>query len=160
MEKMSPFFAHRFHVDFYADDLDDGGAEAIAVCEGAFSEITGLEATMEPKEIKEGGRNYGSAQRVGGVSFGTVVLKRGLTTSRDLWRWFELINQGGFAHRRTARITLMDGAGEPVWRWSLRRCLPVKFKSADLNASGGEVGIEELHLAHEGLAMESTGGGA
>jgi hypothetical protein len=29
--------------------------------------------------------------------------------------------------------------------------MPVKFKFADLNAKGTEVGIEELHLVHEGL---------
>jgi hypothetical protein len=29
----------------------------------------------------------------------------------------------------------------------------VKFKAADLNARGTEVGIEELHLAHEGLTL-------
>jgi hypothetical protein len=31
--------------------------------------------------------------------------------------------------------------------------MPVKFKAADLNARGSEVGVEELHLAHEGLAL-------
>ena len=29
--------------------------------------------------------------------------------------------------------------------------MPVKFKFADLNARGMDVGIEELHLVHEGL---------
>jgi hypothetical protein len=29
----------------------------------------------------------------------------------------------------------------------------VKFKAADLNAKNTEVGIEELHLAHEGLTL-------
>ena len=37
--------------------------------------------------------------------------------------------------------------------WGLARALPVKFKAADLNARGSEVGIEELHLAHEGLSL-------
>jgi hypothetical protein len=38
--------------------------------------------------------------------------------------------------------------------------LPVKFKAADFNAKGAEVGIEELHLAHEGLRLEMPGAGA
>ena len=44
--------------------------------------------------------------------------------------------------------------GDPVLVWVVERALPVKFKAADLNARGGEVGIEELHLAHEGLRLE------
>ena len=43
--------------------------------------------------------------------------------------------------------------------WVLERALPVKFKAADLNAKGTEVGIEELHLAHEGLRLELPGAG-
>jgi hypothetical protein len=31
----------------------------------------------------------------------------------------------------------------------------VKFKATDLNAKGSEIGIEELHLAHEGLRLIS-----
>lgn len=31
--------------------------------------------------------------------------------------------------------------------------MPIKFKAADLNARGTEIGIEELHLAHEGLSL-------
>ena len=158
MESMAPLFPHRFHVDFQTDDLNDQPGKSVPVCEGSFSEVTGLEATMSPKEIKEGGRNYGVAQRMGPVSFGTVVLKRGFTTNRDLWAWFELLNGGGYATRRTAFVTVMDSTGKPVWRWSLKRCLPTKFKTADLKGSAGEIGIEELHLAHEGLRMEAIPG--
>ena len=43
--------------------------------------------------------------------------------------------------------------------WVLDRALPVKFKAAEFNAKGSEVGIEELHLAHEGLRLERPGKG-
>jgi hypothetical protein len=36
----------------------------------------------------------------------------------------------------------------------LYRALPVKFKCADLNARATDVGVEELHLAHEGLTFD------
>jgi len=54
---------------------------------------------MEVKVIKEGGRNYGVIQRSGLVTFATVVLKRGMTTTRDLYKWFELVAMG---HMRIA----------------------------------------------------------
>lgn len=108
---------------------------------------------MEPKVIKEGGRNYGPAQRAGVVTFATVILKRGMTTTRHLWQWFELVSNGGYAYRLAAIVTLLDPAGKPVLRWQLEKALPIKFKAADFNAKGTEVGIEELHLAHEGLRL-------
>jgi phage tail-like protein len=161
---LAPLHVFRFRVDFREDPLGaDAPGSAVALCSGAFAECTGLEASMEPKVIKEGGRNYGAAQRAGPVTFATVILKRGMTTTRDLWNWFELVSGGGYAYRLAATVTLEDNKGDPVIAWDLRHALPVKFKAADLNAKGSEVGIEELHIAHEGMHRarpERSGGGA
>ncbi len=148
-----PLHVFRFHVDFEEERLSGESGADVPLCSGAFAECTGLEATMEPKVIKEGGRNYGAAQRAGPVTFATVILKRGMTTTRDLWHWFEMVSGGAYAYRLAAYITMHDGSGSPVMTWRLTNVLPVKFKSADLNAKGTEVGIEELHLAHEGLTL-------
>jgi hypothetical protein len=125
-----PMHVFRFHVEFKEQMLtsDSEGSEVI-LCSGAFAECSGLEATMEPKVIKEGGRNWGAHQRAGQVTFATLILKRGMTSTKDLWKWFDLVGQGA---------------------------LPVKFKAADLNAKGSDVAVEELHLAHEGLTQESA----
>ena len=150
----TPIHVFRFQVDFAADP----GGGSVPLCGGAFSECTGLEATMEPKVIKEGGGNYGAAQRPGQVTFATVVLKRGMTTSRDLWKWWELVtNRGKFAYRLTATIRVFAVDGSAVLAWRLVKAMPVKLKAADLNARGTEVGIEELHLAHEGLLLVDDG---
>ncbi len=155
---LAPLHVFRFGVMFRRDALP-GHSPArgdVALCSGAFAECTGLEATMEPKVIKSGGLNYGPAQRVGQVSFATVILKRGMTTTRDLWNWFQLVAGGACAYRLSAEITMQNHNGEPVLTWKLARALPIKFKTADLNARGTEVGIEELHLAHEGLSLIPT----
>lgn len=168
-----PMHTFRFLVEFVGEAIDGkGGGQAGGakedLCEGAFTEVTGLEASMEPKTIKEGGRNYGVHQRAGQVSFSTVVLKRGITQSRDLWSWWALFagaqmdgtsasnatTSGAYAHRLTVRITLQDIGGIPQLRWRLERAMPLKFKAADFNARGTELGVEELHLAHEGLYLE------
>ena len=158
-----PLNVFRFQVDFQEDPLTKAGpGRNVPLCSGAFSECTGLEATMEPKVIKEGGRNYGVAQRAGPVTFATVILKRGMTPTRDLWRWFDLVTrQSKYAYRLAAFITLnvpvrnADNtvADQPALVWKLEKALPIKFKAADLNAKASEVGIEELHLAHEGLSL-------
>ncbi len=143
---LAPLHAFRFHVDFQ----EEAGTD-VSICSGAFSECTGLEATMEAKVIKEGGRNYGAVQRVGPVTFATVVLKRGITETRHLWTWFEFVTGGNYAYRLSAIITMFDISGKAVLAWKLEDAMPVKFKTADLNARATEVGVEELHIVHEGL---------
>jgi phage tail-like protein len=155
--QLAPLHVFRFDVTFRRDGtISAPNSDPVPLCSGAFAECTGLEATMEPKVIKAGGLNYGPAQRVGQVSFATVILKRGMTTTRDLWNWFQLVAGGAYAHRLSAEITMQDLEGQPVLTWKLARALPIKFKAADLNARGTEVGIEELHLAHEGLSLVDT----
>lgn len=128
-------------------------APARTLARGAFSEVTGLEATMEPFAVTEGGRNRGQAQFVGRTAFSTVILKRGFTSTRHLWNWFHHVNAGAgaYAHRLDVVIQLQDAAGNTVVEWTLKRALPVKIKLPDLNAAGSEVGVEELHLAFEDL---------
>jgi len=154
---VGPYHAFRFLVTFTEDPFAGGGGTDVPLCQGAFAECTGLEATMEPKVIKEGGRNYGTAQRAGPVTFATVILKRGMTSNRDLWAWFELLtSNGSYAYRLAVGITMQDVTGNPVLRWTLEKAMPTKFKGADLNAKGSDIAIEELHLVHEGLTLEQT----
>lgn len=156
-EAESPFPAFRFQVNFR-----DAGSR-VSVARGAFSECSGLEASMEPKVIKAGGQNYGPTQRVGPVNFAAVVLKRGLTSNWDLWRWFSKVALGAYAYRLDVEITIL-GAGAadgdaPRFVWKLERCLPTKFKAPDLDATSEQLAIEELHLAHEGLTLTRPGAG-
>ncbi len=148
-----PLIGFAFHISFHERLLGAGAeqGEAVPLCRGAFSECSGLEASMEPKIIKEGGRNWGVVQRAGPVSFATVILKRGLTLKGDLWAWFSLVGGGAYAQRLQVTISQRDSAGREVFAWHLRNALPVKFKAPDLSASAKDVAIEELHLAHEGL---------
>jgi phage tail-like protein len=152
-----PVFAFQFEVTFYKEILEQAQSTAVPLCAGAFSEVSGLEATMHPASIPEGGRNYGMHQRVGPVDFATVILKRGMTRGRDLWKWFELVNLGAsMTFRLNVYIKMMDSQQNAVMTWKLVRALPVKFKVADLGGvKTTEVAIEELHLVHEGLELEA-----
>lgn len=156
MDTEYPMHVFNFDVEFVEAYLLPGsaGGTPVPICQGSFAECTGLEATMEAKVIKSGGANYGPAQRVGQVTFATVVLKRGMTRTRDLWKWFEMMTAGGaYTHRMGVSIRMRDAQGNPAVSWHLENAMPVKFKAADLNAKGSDIGIEELHLVHEGLTL-------
>ena len=84
---------------------------------------------MEPRMIREGGRNYGAAQRAGPVSFGTVVLKRGMTRGDDLWQTFHTIASGAYAVRLGVTITLLDGEGRDLMAFALENALPLDVLS-------------------------------
>jgi len=147
-----PLHVFRFQVDFFTDSLsDDDSHDQFPVCSGAFAECSGLEATMEVKVIKEGGRNYGAAQRAGGTTFATVVLKRGISSNQNMYQVFNSVSTGYFAPRMQVTINLFDVDGSAVLAWQLDRAMPVKYKFADFNSRNMEIGIEELHLVHEGL---------
>jgi phage tail-like protein len=161
----TPLAAFAFHVQFAprtgtSETPMDGIDPAVS---GGFSEITGLEATMEPKVVREGGRNYGAWQLPGQVTFGTVVLKRGLMRSRHLWRWWSFFagadgaNNGGWGRTGRAHVLIaVLSEGVPVVGWRLHNAMPVKFRAGDLNARATDVAVEELHLVHHGLYMEAV----
>jgi len=150
----APVGGFRFELAFHENALKPAGSAERPLAGGAFAECTGLEATMEPRVIREGGLNYGVHQRAGAVTFATVILRRGITTNRDLWKWFVLTTQrGGYSYRLNLDIRHLDVSGNLIRTWQLLRAMPVKFKSADLNARGTDVAVEELHLVHEGLLL-------
>jgi len=151
----------RFEVRLEPSQLK-GNPSGSAPITGSFSECTGLEGTMEQKVIKSGGHNYGAILRSGPVTFATVILKRGISPDAELVKWFTRVTGGAYNERATVFITLRGppaatGSDEPrdVLTYKLTNAMPVKFKAADFNAKATEVGIEELHLVHEGMTLES-----
>lgn len=149
------FIAFRFHVKLF--EREGGGA---VLCRGAFSEVSGLEATMAPKALKEGGRNWGEVQLAGPTSFAPVVLKRGITALGDLWSWFDAVTRGAdHALRYSGVIEVFHPArpSAPTLVWRLARVLPTRFKGPDLSATAQQVAVEELQLVHEGLVLERPG---
>ncbi|HYV43398.1 MAG TPA: phage tail protein [Myxococcaceae bacterium] len=154
---------HTFRFDVEVEPLSlGGGSSPPDSITGSFSECTGLEGTMEQKVIKEGGHNYGAYMRAGQVTFATVILKRGISANGELFNWFNRVATGAYDERADVHITLRgppseEGVDDPrtVLTYTLINALPVKFKGADFNARGTEVGIEELHLVHEGMTLET-----
>ncbi len=151
---MLPLIPHSCELKF-----SDAKGSAIKDFTAAFSEVSGLEATMEPKAIRQGGQYYGEVQRVGQVTFATVILKRGITSASHVWTWFNTLAGGSSALRLTAELThfetYMEAKNKPKktarYRWKMTDALPVKFKAATYSAMATDVGIEELHFVHQGL---------
>ena len=139
---------------------------------GGFQECSGLDIEMEIADYPEGGRNDGVIRRVGRAKYQPLILKRGMfmvpepttpgrapaggTADRQLWEWLQGVVSGiRPVVRYDGIVEVTDGtqAQNVVATWVFDRGLPQKVSGPQLNAKTGDVAIEELHIAHEGLRL-------
>lgn len=131
-----------------------------ALGSGGFQECTGLEVEMDVSEFPEGGSNNAVVQRAGRAKYTKLVLKRGMfappggQVDSQLWQWLQDVVDGVRPIRRyDGTIHVLGAANAVVATWSFSRGLPAKLVGPQLNAKTGDVAIEELHIAHEGLRL-------
>ena len=127
---------------------------------GGFQECTGLEVEMDVSEFPEGGSNDAVVQRVGRAKYTKLVLKRGMfapdggQVDSQLWQWLQDVVGGVRPIRRyDGTIEVLGEAQAVVATWTFTRGLPAKLVGPQLNAKTGDVAIEELQIAHEGLRL-------
>jgi phage tail-like protein len=131
--------------------------------DGGFAECSGLDLEADLREYLQGGGNDGAVRRAGRVKLRPIVLKRGLFfagadgyAETSLWAWLQDMVAGIVpTPRYDGAIEVMDPAHlRVVARWTFVRGLPAKVSGPSLNAKTGEIALEELHIAHEGLRLE------
>lgn len=137
-----------------------GGGAAGPLGDGGFQECSGLDMEMDVAEYIEGGRNNGVVQRAGRMKVSRITLKRGMLHPADgvvrneLWDWFQSVVDGVRPIRRyDGTIRVFGEKKRVVATWKFTRGLPAKIVGPQLNARTGEIAIEELQIAHEGLRM-------
>ncbi len=146
----TPFTAFNFKVRLELEGQDG------LICEGAFSEVAGLEATLEKETIREGGNNARQIHLTGAVSYGELSLKRGMTKGLGLWNWFRAVNERRDARAFGEVVMLSSDRTSEVVRFKLTGCLPIKIKAPTLNATDGLIAIEEASIAFETLDAQEV----
>ena len=142
VQRDNPYLNFNFLVDIGLGD------------EMGFSEVVAPSGEIEVIEYREGADRVNSARKLPGLAkYPNVTLKRGITGRTDLFEWWKSVRDGQ-VQRRDVTITLLDEQRQAVLRWHLRNAFPVKVEGPLLNATGNEVAIETLELAHEGLEIE------
>ena len=159
--------AFRFQIKLRKSAAGESGSQApndsptgTDLGDGAFQECSGLGIDMDVQEYQEGGRNDGVIRRVGRAKYNPIVLKRGMfygssgVANRDLWNWIQGVVEGRRPVARYDGVIKVFSSGEKLSAtWVFDRGLPMKISGPELNAKTGEVAIEELHIAHEGLRL-------
>ena len=140
-----------------------------------FSEVQGLEAETEIEEYREGGMNGFVHRLPKGIRHPRIVLRKGLTSSPELWEWYNESAQGATVRRRkSGSIILYKSSykeGDSRWngkadqwrgtlndsiefcRWNFFDAYPVKWVGPSMNALSSDMAIETVELVHNGIKL-------
>ncbi len=137
-ERNDPYMGYRFLVEI--DGLIVGG----------FTDVSGLDITVDTEDYREGGVNDHVHKLSKGVKQQNITLKRGLSDSDVLWKWHrDTVN--GKIKRKMGRIVLLNSMGNEKWFWTFEDAWPVKWSGPELKADSDSVAIETLELSHNGI---------
>jgi len=127
--------------------------EIDGVTQAGFSEVTIPDSAQDPIEYREG-TDLPTLKKIPGlIKYGNVVLKWGSTDSVELFNWRKLVEDGNMEEaRKNMAIIVLNETGEATARWEFREAWATKYDAPDLKASGNEIAIETLEIAHEGMS--------
>lgn len=136
-----PYRGYHFRVEI--DGIDRAG----------FRECSGLDSTQDPIEYRNGNEILTPRKLPGLNKFSNITLKWGITDDLQIWEWRKNAAEGN-VERKDVGIILIDQAGNDAVRWNVREAWPTKWTGPSLNATGNEVAIDTLEIAHEGVEQE------
>lgn len=124
------------------------------VVKGYFTECSGIGSeheVIEHKIVNDRGREL--VQKIPGrLKWENITLKRGITSSMDIWKWRDQVVQGKVEEaRKNGTITMFDQELRPVAQWDFVNAWPVKVSGPTVKSDSNEFGVEELVITHEGL---------
>ena len=138
-ERKDPFRGFNFKLEI------DG------ISRNGFRECSGLDASTDVAEYREGTEKGNTARKLPGLNkYSNITLKWGITDDASLFDWRKKVIDGK-VERKNGSIVLMDEAGDEKVRWNFVNAWPSKWTGPTFNATANEVGIETLEIAHEGV---------
>jgi phage tail-like protein len=140
----SPWPVPKFH--FKVTFGDEG--------EASFQEVSGLDTEYDVIEYRAGNSvNFSTVKMPGLRKSSDVTLKKGMfKTDTQLLDYFQAVKMN-VIKRATVSIQLLDEEHHPLFTWTLQNAWPMKIVGTNLNAETGEVALDEVVLAHEGISM-------
>ena len=144
MPRQDPYRNFRFRVEI--DGISTAG----------FSEVLIGPTTTDVIDYREGTDPLHVRKLSGLTKFSNITLKRGMTPSLDLYKWYRAISAGQLnGNRKQVVIVVQDESGADQARFVVSEAWPVKYDPSDLDGKGNEVFIELLELANEGIERVS-----
>jgi phage tail-like protein len=137
-ERVDPYRGYNFRVEI------DG------VTRAGFREASGLDSAQDPIEYREGDQELSPRKLPGLNKYSNISLKWGISDDADFWDWRQKSVEGN-VERKNGSVVLFNDAGEEKLRWNFKEAWPTKWTGPSFNATGNEVAIENIEIAHEGI---------
>jgi phage tail-like protein len=131
------------------------GLEVEGTSTGYFTEASGIGSENEIVEQKIVDKIGNEIVRKlpGRLKWYDVTLKRGLTSTMDVWTWRKLVEDGSITNaRKNFTITMYDQTGAPRAKWNFINGWPSKIEAG--LAASGSAAIESITITHEGMYRE------
>jgi len=121
-----------------------------------FAEASGLTQELQLIEYREGSSpDYSTIKMPGLHKYNNITLKRGIAKGdNEFFKWLNTVKLNTI-ERRDLTISLLNESHEPVMVWKAHNAFPVKVEGPGLKASGNEVAVESIEIAHEGLVLQN-----
>ena len=136
--RVDPFKSHLFLVEI------DG------ITQASFSECSGFSSHVEVIEYREGGDPNTVRKLPGKISYQDITLKRGLTSSSELYDWHMSAVNPPIQRKSGSVIVLDDTLAEQV-RWNFSNGWISKWDGPSLSGKGNDVAIETMTITCERL---------
>ena len=122
--------------------------ELDGVVQAFFQDVSGIKCQTDVIEYRDGA-DPSMVKLLPGISrCGPIVLTGGLTTSFELWNWYQKTLTGK-AERKSGSIIVLDHSGADAARYNFFEAWPSSYEVGDLNASSSGVAIEKLVIQTE-----------
>lgn len=121
-----------------------------------FSEVSGLTQEVQLIEYRDGSSpDYSTVKMPGLHKYNNITMKRGIVKGdNEFFNWLNTVKLNTI-DRKNIQISLLNEKHEPVMTWTAQNAFPVKVEGPGLKASGNEVAVESIELAHEGLVLKN-----
>jgi phage tail-like protein len=123
----------------------------------SFTEVAGLTQELQAVDYRTGDSpDYSMVKMPGLRKYNNITLKRGIVKGdNELFAWLNTVKLNDI-ERRDITVSLLNEKHEPVMVWTAHNAFPVKVEGPGLKASGNEVAIESIEIAHEGLVLQNA----
>ena len=74
-----------------------------------------------------------------------------MTSDPRIWMWYQAGLSQSLGARRDGVITLLSDDGTPTVAWMFTGGLAAKWDGPTLNAEQGNIAIESMEIAHQGI---------
>ena len=139
----SPVSSSRFTVNFGGDTVN-------------FQEVILPDSEIEVIEYRDGSDVLSSVRKYPGLTkYSNLILKRGMTKSKELYEWFKQTKQGRL-ERRDITVSILNEENEPFAAWKMKNCWPTKYSGSALKAKDSGIMIETVEIATEDVDVEIT----